>query len=93
MPDLDFIGFSNAQIDDLIIKMTPVLTSLPFANDIVIIRDINENRKVIQLSGHELPFLRIYTRCQERAKILTEALKSFCDIEIIYIGLFTPKIS
>lgn len=92
MPDLDFIGFQESQVDKLIKEMKPVLKSLSFMKDIVFIRYNNQSSKVVQLKGGEAPFLRIYTRSSERASILTEKLKQFCDIEVIYIAMFT-KIS
>ena len=90
MPDLDFIGFSEQYTTKLIKKMKPTLESLPFHEDIVFIRN-GYDSSVIKLDNSEAPFLRIYTRSPERAKILTESLKEFCDIEIIYIAMFTEK--
>ena len=92
MPDFDFIGFNQQKADELIEKITPVLKKLSFANDIVFIRRAYYEFKVIQLKdGEEAPFVRIYTRSEERAQILIEKLKYFFDIEIIFIGHFTPK--
>lgn len=92
MPDLQFIGFTNEQVDTLITEMTPILKALPFSEFIVFILNDSQS-KVIQLKGGEAPFLRIFTRCEERATILTEKLKHLCDIEVIYIALFTEKTS
>ena len=91
MPDLQFIGYQEKEIEALIGKMTPILKSLPFAEHIVFIRHSSPS-KVVQLKGGEVPFLRIHTRSEGRAKILTEKLKHLCDIEVIYIALFTEKV-
>ncbi len=90
MPDLEFIGYTKSQIDLLINEMTPILKSLSFSEYIVFLISENESR-VIQLKGGEAPFVRIHTRSEERARVLTEKLKHLCDIEIIYIAMFTEQ--
>jgi hypothetical protein len=93
MPDFDFIGYPQNKIDELIETITPVLKTLSFADDIVFIRRYQEDSKVIQLKGGEAPFVRIFTRSDERAQQLTEKLKHFFDIEIIFIAYFTPQVN
>jgi len=91
MPDIEFIGFEEKDIDSNLSKIIPLLQELEFRDHIVFIRKKNINSSVIDLKGKSQPFVRIYTRSKDRARILIDLLKSFFDIEIIYIGEFYPK--
>lgn len=90
MPTFDFIGYTPSQVDSLIERLRPELLPLPFSDDIVFIQRVAQESKVLCLKGGEAPFVRIYTRSEERARTLSELLCKFADIEIVYIAMFTP---
>ncbi len=92
MPDLEFIGYSVPEREKLIREFTPRLQKLEFAPHIVFVRKDDSPTSVHEMvSSEEVPFLRIFTRSESRAKVLTETLKDLCDVEVIYIGMFTPQ--
>lgn len=88
MPDIEFIGYTNDEIDALVETITPELKNLEFNEHIVFIRK-ETTSTVIRLNGGEDPFVRIFTRSKERAKVLTDLLANYFDVEIILIEMFT----
>lgn len=92
MPDIDFIGYDEAERERLITVVSEELEALEFSEYIVFIRRSDAPSSVVELmTGNEVPFLRIFTRSRDRAEKLTDIFKKHCDVEIIMIGMFTPR--
>ncbi len=92
MPDIEFMGYSEAEREKLIDTISPHLKDVDFAEYIVFIRNSNVTSSVTELvSGQSVPFVRVSTREEKRAKKITELLTPYCDVETIRISTFEPK--
>jgi len=90
MAALELIGYTQKETKDLISQISLLLDNLEFAKDVVWITH-DAFVTVVDFKGVKKPFLRIYTRSQDRANVLITHINFLCSIEVIYIGISVLK--
>jgi hypothetical protein len=80
MPSIEFFGYDQAELDELLPKLGDELSDLEFHHEIIYI--IFESR-VLDYRFKRQGFLRIYTRNEEKSSVLMERLQKYADVEYV----------
>ena len=80
MPSVEFLGYAKGEREFLEQTLRRDLADLEFSDQIMFVTYACEVR---DMQGKSQPYLRICTRNEAKAKILTARLRKYADVEFI----------